>query len=100
MKKFLREDETGLFVMATKAIHKMGDISRDRPDLAIVFEEDDDNLYGNWFFGYGFINVKFPKNTTKELTDTDIEKFENITYGINSEPLGKLHVKDYLYKEK
>lgn len=99
MKRFLRKDKTGLYIMATTAYHKTGNISRDKPDLAIVFSEDDDNLYGNWMFGYGFINVKFPKNTVKKLTENDIKKFNKISYGINNQILGKLDItNDYIWE--
>lgn len=96
--KQLKKDGTGLFVMATKAYHKMGEISRDEADLAIVFSEDNENLYGNWFYGYGFIDVRFPKNTTRKPTSEEIEKFKKMSYGINGVKYGDLSdIKDYLY---
>ena len=57
--------------MATKAVHKLGDISRNKPDLCIVHDEDEKNYIGNWVTGFGFINVKFPKNTTRELSEEE-----------------------------
>lgn len=51
-------------VKATKAYHKLGDISREIPDVAIVFEADDDNYYGYWEEGYDYIDVRFPKETS------------------------------------
>lgn len=54
-------------ILATKAIHKMGDISRDEPDDATVYYEDEDNYYGEWDEGYGFIMVQFPKETSKVI---------------------------------
>jgi len=52
-------------VMATEAFHNMGNISRKASSVAIVSESDDDNFYGHWADGYGFIDVRFPKKTTK-----------------------------------
>ena len=49
MKVFLRKDELGMYVMAKSAYYMTGDISRDEFDLAIVFMEDENNLYGNCF---------------------------------------------------
>jgi hypothetical protein len=54
-------------MLATKAYHKLGDISREKPSLCIVNEADEDNYYGQWESGFGFINVRFPKETTKEI---------------------------------
>ena len=62
-------------MMATKAIHNLGDISRDIPDLCYINTEDDDNYIGGWVSGFGFINVKFPKNTTRELTPEEYKKY-------------------------
>lgn len=63
------------YMMATTAIHKTGDINRKEPDLCIIFKEEDDNYIGNWVTGFGFIGVKFPKNTTRDLTPEEVEKY-------------------------
>jgi hypothetical protein len=55
-------------MMATKAIHTLGDISRDAPSLAIIDGEDGDDFIGEWVTGVGYVNVRFPKATTRELT--------------------------------
>ncbi len=65
------------YMMATKATHKMGDISSDEPDLCIVFEENEDNYIGQWVTGFGFV-VEFPKTTTKELSKEDIDKYNGM----------------------
>lgn len=57
--------------MATKAFHNLGDISRDEPDLCAISDEDDENWIGNWVTGLGFVFVKFPKETTRELTEEE-----------------------------
>lgn len=65
------------YMMATKAYHKLGDISRDTPDLVFVDSSDADNYIGHWVFGFGFVGVKFPKETTRNLTPEEIEKYNN-----------------------
>ena len=62
------------YKMATTAIHMLGDISRETADICIVSYEDDDNYYGNWVTGFGFVDVKFPKATTRDLNKKEIEK--------------------------
>lgn len=66
-------------MMATKAIHKLGDISRDAPDYCVVREDaaDPDNYIGDWVTGYGFIDVKFPKATTRECTPAETKWFDD-----------------------
>ena len=59
------------FMMATRAVHKLRDISRKKPSLCLISEEDEENFIGNWVQGFGFFGVKFPKETTRELTDKE-----------------------------
>jgi len=54
--------------MGTTAIHWLGDISREKPSYFIYDDEDNENYYGSWVEGYGFINVRFPKASTRDLT--------------------------------
>lgn len=63
------------YMMATKATHKIGDISRDEPDLAAIHGEEGDDYIGNWVSGFGFIDVRFPKATTRELTEAERERY-------------------------
>jgi hypothetical protein len=58
-------------MMATGAVHTLGDISRDEPALAIVYGETDEDWIGEWATGLGLINVRFPKASTRELTDDE-----------------------------
>lgn len=51
------------------------DISRDKPDLCIVRDEDGENYVGEWVAGFGFHHVRFPKATTRDLTEVEIEHF-------------------------
>ena len=63
------------YMMATKATHKLGDISRDGEDLCFIYSEDNENYIGNWVTGFGFFDVKFPKKTTRSLTPEEIENY-------------------------
>jgi len=80
------------YMMATTAIHQAGDISRDDPDLCVIFEEDDTNYIGNWVTGLGFIDVKFPKETTRPLTEQEIEKYNKLSIQISNQSPVKLKV--------
>lgn len=81
------------YMMATKAIHKLGDISSDEPDLCEIFEEDEENYIGSWVTGFGFVNVKFPKSTTRDLTDEEIDIYNKLYYQLSSQPTYKLGIK-------
>ncbi len=63
-------------MMATKAIHHLGDISADKPTLCVVYGEDGENFIGEWAQGFGFADVKFPKSTTRPLTEAETEKLK------------------------
>ena len=62
-------------LMGTEAQHQLGDVSRDEPDYFIYDEEDDENYYGAWVTGLGFVNVRFPKATSRELTEAEAQWF-------------------------
>lgn len=89
--------------MATKAIHKLGDISSDSPDLCVVYDEDAENYIGNWITGFGFIGVKFPKATTKELTEEEKARYSGQWFQIGSQPpwqlpyMGSEAVKKFIF---
>ena len=81
------------YMIGTKATHLMGDISREEPDLCYITEQDDNNYIGHWVTGFGFINVKFPKATTRELTDEEIERWNNTWVQLSPQfPARKLKV--------
>ncbi len=61
------------YMMATKAEHRLGDLSEDEPTLCFVDGEEGDYYTGSWVEGFGFFNVKFPKATTRELTEEEIK---------------------------
>jgi hypothetical protein len=53
------------------------DISRDRPDFCIVYGEHGDGcLKGRWVEGFGFVHVHFPKETTREITPDEQERYQ------------------------
>lgn len=64
---------TDRYMMATQAIHAVGNLSRDEPSLAIIYDERERDYVGEWATGMGFINVRFPKETTRELTAAERE---------------------------
>ncbi len=71
-------------MMATKAIHQLGDLSRDAPNYCVVHEDpaDPENYIGNWMMGFGFIGVKFPKATTREMTPAEEKWLDDNERGI------------------
>ena len=80
------------YMMATTAIHQLGDISRDEEDLCIVYKEVDDDYIGNWVTGFGFFDVRFPKATTRDLTQEEIEHYNNTYVQISNNPPVRLKV--------
>lgn len=64
---------TDRYLMATAATHPVGDLSRDEPALAVVYpdRETDEHYVGEWATGYGFVGVRFPKDTTRPLTEAE-----------------------------
>ncbi len=78
------------YMMATKAMHRLGDISRDEPDICIIESEQDDHFVGQWVTGLGFVNVRFPKDTTRELTEQEVEHYQGKAYSVAGHPPIKL----------
>lgn len=72
-----------IYMMGEEAYHLMGDISSDYPEIFVAWEETDDYFIGNWITGFGFINVLFPKKTSRRLTEVEIEKYSKIQNSIN-----------------
>lgn len=54
------------------------DISRDKPDLCHIEREVGDNYIGAWQTGYGFVEVRFPKATTRNLTRREIAHYARL----------------------
>lgn len=81
------------YMMATKAFIRTGSISREIPDLCIVYSEDVENYIGSWVTGLGFFDVKFPKSTTRELTDKEKETWHGRQITIGSSPVVTIYTK-------
>ena len=77
------------YMMATTAIHQLGDISSEEPDLCIVVEETETDYIGNWVFGLGFFGVKFPKATTRELNEAEIAEYQGMKLAMHGAFSGK-----------
>jgi len=74
------------YMMATKAFHQLGEISRDKEDICHIHDETEKYYIGSWITGLGFIEVKFPKETTRELTPDEVEKYRLFCYQIGDGP--------------
>ena len=80
------------YLMGTKAYHKLGDISSDKYDLFSASGETDKFWIGMWTTGFGFINVLFPKETSRELTNDEVEKYNKMFIQVGSQPPIKLNI--------
>jgi len=80
------------YLMGTKAIHLLGDISRDEFDLFSTSAETEKYWIGMWVTGFGFFNVLFPKETSRELTNEEVEKYNKTYVQLSSNPPIKLNV--------
>ena len=60
-----------------KAIHKLGDVSRDYLDaeLICISNEDEHNWIGNYAEGLGLFNVCFAKEDCRDATDEEVEQW-------------------------
>ena len=81
---------TGRYMMATTAHHQLGDISRDKPDLAWITSEDGDTYTGAWVTGFGYVNVRFPKATTRELTAEERAHYDGRQVVMGGRPRGRI----------
>lgn len=74
------------YMMATTAIHQLGDISREQEDICRIESEEGADYIGSWVTGFGFFGVRFPKATTRDLTPTEVEHYDGRLYRIGSQP--------------
>lgn len=59
-------------ILATKAYHKMGELTREIPDFAIVTGETETDYIGHWARHLVlFVEVHFPKQTSRLVTVED-----------------------------
>ena len=112
-----------VYIYATEAHHKLGDISRyvdgkpcwDEPGLiergepeliehvASITKEDSDSWIGMWVTGIGAFDVEFPKKTSRALTVEEIEELSTKRLRINSQPsygIGNLEIETFYDLEK
>jgi hypothetical protein len=82
------------YMMATTAIHRMGDLSSESPMLCRVNSEDDQNYFGSWVEGFGFSDIKFPKATTRNPTPEEREKYNGWVVGVNDTPHYRISIPD------
>lgn len=82
------------YMMATKAFHMLGEISREVSDLCVIYGEDEESFIGKWATGFGLVNVKFPKSTTRELTDEEKEYWHGRQIAIGSRVIRTICTKE------
>jgi hypothetical protein len=70
---------------ATEAYHQIADISRSNGGWCSIHGEEKDCYRGHWITGYGYVDVVFPKKTTRKCTK---EEKERCMRGFFSEPQG------------
>ena len=59
------------------------DISRDKPDFCVVYGTHGDGcLKGRWLTGFGFVDVHFPRETTREITPDEQERYGSLNLAI------------------
>lgn len=73
-------------MIGTKAEHKLGPLNREHGDLFLAQEETEDSWIGHWVTGFGFIGLKFPKETSRELTPEEVIKHHGSLIQIGSQP--------------
>ncbi|GIE29991.1 hypothetical protein Ait01nite_030360 [Actinoplanes italicus] len=76
------------YMMATIAHHKLGDLSRPEPNLASITGEDDEHWIGSWVEGGGFIGVRFPKTSTRELTPEETKEYDGRVVAVGTQLQG------------
>lgn len=94
LEKVLHKDgDIHFHMMATKAHHQLGDLSRDVPELCSISNETPDYYVGSWVEGFGFFGVLFPKETTRDLTQEEFDLWNGRGMAINSTPIGRISIK-------
>jgi hypothetical protein len=54
--------------------------------LCVLDSYDEENYYGSWVTGIGFFNVRFPKETTRSLTEEELKEIDDMNFRINDQP--------------
>jgi len=81
------------YLMGNEAYHLLGDIGRDEDDIFQAYGETEDYWIGAWITGYGYFNVCFPKETSRELTPEEVEYWSKQYIAVGSQPAYKLNIK-------
>ena len=88
-----KQDIDSKYLMGTKAFHLLGPIGSDEfVDIFRAYAETPKYWVGAWVTGFGFVDVLFPKDTSRELTDKEKEKYGKSSYQIGSQPSFKLKI--------
>ncbi len=82
------------YMMATVAHHQLDDISSDQAALCDIDGEDGENYIGNWVDGFGFVEVRFPKATTRELTGDEKNKHNGRVLMMGTQFVGLIQIHD------
>lgn len=88
---YLREPEViplPRYMIGTTATHVMGDLSRsgetiDSMCLLRRYDPGAHEYIGEWETGFGFIDVRFPADTVRELTENELGELDQKVFAIN-----------------
>lgn len=79
------------YFIGTTAFHLLGDISR-QESLFRASGETDKYWVGMWVEGFGFFDVLFPKESSRELTESEREHYNKTYVQIGSQMPMKLNI--------
>lgn len=74
------------YMIATTAFHLLGELSRPEGSLCHIHGQSHGYWVGSWVTGMGFVHVLFPKETTRPLTDEEVQKYKKKRVQIASQP--------------
>lgn len=77
------KQRSGFYMMGTRAIAGRNDISRDAPDLCVIYGKKRGYYIGNWVTGLGFVGVRFPIATTRRLASAERRYYHNRWFNLN-----------------
>jgi hypothetical protein len=92
-RKFLK------YKIATACVYKHGDTFKGSDDLCYVYNEDEENWYGCWVEGFGFFDVAFPKATTRNLTQEELDHYKGVKVRLSDHPAQPAIPLDYVQEE-
>ena len=88
-RKVLTVVETGVelpepkVMIGTIGYHQLGQLGGDDvEDWFYAVSETQDYWIGNWITGFGFFNILFPKDTSRGLTQKELEYFNTLRFTI------------------